>query len=962
MPDWKRLAAFLRWGVVSLVLFGLPFLLLAYGVGAVWEAREREAVEQAFEQLDTVLLAIRKEQDTKEYLGKLLATVFRRYRRNGLEGRGGLPRVLGLLRQRFPGVFRFVVFAPTGEIQAGVSDPVPVSHGLLQRFYATVCDLQAEKREAKTRLNTLFPMFRTFLGSLASPDQIERKLGDVIEVGMTEEFRYFFFGLARGRGGFLAHLSQSPDWPLLALLDRCRRFRAAAWDETIRVGIFDPSLRCHGRLPDAEGRAMGEFVRSPREHVVTADVLLAVMPVTSTGRLWASLSRSRLPTLDRRRWLFVGLGTLLFGTATWWAFLVIVVGRPFPISIRWQLIGLFAFAGGLPLLVMGFAGLDYLAEKFASRVRAAHDEAARSLTAFDMRFPLMRAGMEARLRKVFRPLRFETEGQWRAYLPQFLRLAETFRISDLQLFDKKGKRLWKRGEDVRTGKSRDKADKFTSGLVRTLCSQVNQEPDGGPMDSMGLLLESLGGSSNPLMSLTRSLTKIIAFSLMENEFWLYIFPFRTPALKITHVMWASWKKFELEALYLGRSLAGSQRDLPDTRFVGVDFERNTVSTSGFPHARRMAPFLRKLAIRQGNTIGTLRVGNVRYLLTGIKPKEMTQNYLAAAQSDARIRAEIDLLWKRMQVFGVMSVFISLFIGIMLSRRFLTPIGDLAAGVAAIEERRFAHRLPPGNEDELGDLARTFNHVMEGLSELEVGRIVQESLVPEGTLEALGYRVFGQTHTATQLGGDYIDLKKLPDGRMLVLIGDVSGHGVPAALVMAMAKALVERECEGHPTPEGLLGLLHRVFFQTLKRKRMMTCFLGLLDPETHEFSMANAGHNYPYLFRPGEPPRAISKSSFPLGSRKNLTLSPEMLVMQPGDRVVMYTDGLIEATVGEQPLGYDRMLAGVAPWLGGDDPRTMCERVFAWHGTVVNPGPQEDDISLIILARPESPDSRPARA
>ena len=354
-------------------------------------------------------------------------------------------------------------------------------------------------------------------------------------------------------------------------------------------------------------------------------------------------------------------------------------------------------------------------------------------------------------------------------------------------------------------------------------------------------------------------------------------------------------------------------------------------------------------MRQSTTIGRLGGRKHDWLITGIKPKTMTTFYLVALASDAPIRAEIGKMRNQLWGFAAVAALISVFLGVILSQRFLVPIRDLAQGVEAIQVREFKHRVPFTEGDELGDLARTFNSVMEGLSDLEVARIVQESLFPSGKLIAGAFEVYGTSRSSSELGGDYFDLQQLHDGRVLVLIGDVSGHGVPSALVMAMAKALVERESETNPHPVNLLEVVHRILFRTLKRKRMMTCFLALLDPPNRLLTYSNAGHNFPILYRDGEEPRFLENKSFPLGSVKRNRFTPDDLILQPGDRLLLYTDGLVEAKMGDEMIGYNRMSKVVRQFLH-DDAQASCEAVVNWHIGLTGDGPQEDDITLVLLS------------
>src|SRR5262249_52982189 len=131
-------------------------------------------------------------------------------------------------------------------------------------------------------------------------------------------------------------------------------------------------------------------------------------------------------------------------------------------------------------------------------------------------------------------------------------------------------------------------------------------------------------------------------------------------------------------------------------------------------------------------------------------------------------------------------------------------------------------------------------------ELEVARMIQETLVPPPDLVDRGFaQLAGYFLPASQCGGDWWTMHDLPDGRLLVVIGDVPGHGVPSAMITAAAKAScdVVRATEGAKlTVTRLLEVMNRAIFESAKRKFVMTCFASILDPKTRTITYANAGH------------------------------------------------------------------------------------------------------------------------
>ncbi|MBI3037987.1 SpoIIE family protein phosphatase [bacterium] len=745
------------------------------------------------------------------------------------------------------------------------------------------------------------------------------------------------------------HADQIPQWPILAIMDQCAQFMKYRGKLGISVGVFDSTRnKATSSVPDLS-LAMAEFQHSTRQHIQVGESLFSVMPFTNTACIWARYPLSKALDKSKSRFALILIGVFLFSFFALFSYQRMILGVKMIFPIRWRLVILFGFAGGFPLVVVKQSGWDYLHQKYLSRIRETHDETERALKAFDVRFTQMRGLLETKINLWVKNLQYDTPTAKETAQKRLKKIYERFECSHINLYDGNGKITWNALPENTNKKNR--GQRFMGGLVRNIVAKLNNEEKDVPMDMATMALETFSGSENPIINLIRNMSTIMYFGVQEDQNWLFLKTLTGNDGRTTHAVFFYWQSNQMESVYLKHYLLSAQRNLPGTILYAVNTEnRSWDFPKKFKFAKRLNRFISDLKLRQTTTYGELSLGTKKYLVTGVKPKELSQILLIAIQSDEPINQEIKLLVNRLWLFSLTSVAISLFLGLILSQRFLLPINQLSEGVGAIQRRDFNHRIPPGEPDELGKLSETFNKVMEGLIDLEVGRIVQESLFPVNEHKVGEFRLYGMTKSATELGGDYFDLQPLSDGRVLILIGDVSGHGVPAALVMAMAKALVERECESSPSPERVLSTLHRIFFKTLKRLRMMTCFMALLDPLRNVVIASNAGHNYPYLFRKSEAPRSLEVRSFPLGSKKNIFFTSETVEIKPGDRILFYTDGLVEAKVGQEPVGYDRMVENIRPLLE-DDPRRSCEKIFSWHRALCGDGPQEDDITVALLTR-----------
>lgn len=234
-------------------------------------------------------------------------------------------------------------------------------------------------------------------------------------------------------------------------------------------------------------------------------------------------------------------------------------------------------------------------------------------------------------------------------------------------------------------------------------------------------------------------------------------------------------------------------------------------------------------------------------------------------------------------------------------------------------------------------------------ELEVARQLQRELLPAGLVELPGCRLSHTYRTANEVGGDFYDFQALEDGRVVLMIGDASGHGIAAGLLMATAKAALGVAMDLDPRPAEVATVLNRSLCRTGDRRTFMTLFYGLLDPMSGKLDYVCAGHPFPLLRRAGGGVEELGRGGLPLGLRPQLDLRTGATELAPGDLLLLYTDGLPEAL--HQPtaraFGFERLPALVSP---GGEPETVVQRVLAALDAYLEGSPLLDDVSLAVLA------------
>jgi serine phosphatase RsbU (regulator of sigma subunit) len=234
-------------------------------------------------------------------------------------------------------------------------------------------------------------------------------------------------------------------------------------------------------------------------------------------------------------------------------------------------------------------------------------------------------------------------------------------------------------------------------------------------------------------------------------------------------------------------------------------------------------------------------------------------------------------------------------------------------------------------------------------ELRVAQRIQQALLPKELPLLDDWDIVPYYQPAREVGGDFYDFLTLPDGRMGVIIGDVSGKGIAAALVMANTQSVLRAVARrGDIAPGQVLAEANEVLYAYIPSNMFVTCFCGILNPESGRFTYANAGHNPP-LRQHGGKAIDLRATGMPLGLMLGMYYEEKETVLLPGDGVLFYSDGLIEAHNQEREmLGSHRLRDLLKEHTPGAKHLTayMVAELGRFTGEQWE---QEDDITLVAL-------------
>ncbi len=264
------------------------------------------------------------------------------------------------------------------------------------------------------------------------------------------------------------------------------------------------------------------------------------------------------------------------------------------------------------------------------------------------------------------------------------------------------------------------------------------------------------------------------------------------------------------------------------------------------------------------------------------------------------------------------------IGIKLSKELSSPIKKLSNQAKIIGNGDFSSRIEVESEDELGDLSNSFNKMTENLilymenlkqttaekekihSELMVAKKIQKSMLPcifPAFPERQDFDIYALMDPAREVGGDFYDFFFTDKKHLALVIADVSGKGVSAALFMVIAKILIKNQLQAGDSPEKALKKVNKMLCENNEAGMFVTAFVGVIDIKTGEFIFSNAGHNPPLIYKEESDEYNFIESphGFVLGGIPDAKYSLNKTILQPEDSLFLYTDGVTEAmnTKGE---------------------------------------------------------------
>ena len=411
------------------------------------------------------------------------------------------------------------------------------------------------------------------------------------------------------------------------------------------------------------------------------------------------------------------------------------------------------------------------------------------------------------------------------------------------------------------------------------------------------------------------------------------------------------------------------RDDPVVEEVSADWLKSAITSQKLPYAADIERIVEN-SKREARTL------NVREYIVAIEGTDEIQGYLLIGYSIDRLISEIEKIKQDGEVrknealsrslwLALIAIIIGLIIGGIQSLLVTRNIKKLSKAASQIASGDLSVRSDVRSHDEIGQLGEQLNTMADRVQELmheteqkamlekevDIARSIQNTLLPPtGYAECGPVKIDGYFQPASVCGGDFCSYNQLPDGSVLLTIGDVTGHGVPSAMITACAKSALDTilNISGNQLNlAAMVASINDAICRTAKRTLFMTFLALRISADGRAFEMVNAGHNFPLINRNGEVRGLVARGER-LGDNPKATYTSIRDNLYPGDMLLLFTDGLVEYLNNSgAEYGEKRLRKVIAPFARNHVSEAM-QLLWQDFQAFCGDAPQADDITLMF--------------
>jgi len=886
-------------GLALFICFALfPMFLIDSALNRILQIQRKNSFEKARKKLDSALNTLEEFSNDSHFAHLLLNHAFTSAAKSS-SPQVELQRQMQQLKKQHPGVFFVIAWDEKGQIVQPITDEKAFAY-ILREVYKLLNDLAENCQhyypgapEKIPGIDRRLKMVRHYIGRVVARNWLQRplhseRLASSILAEAAGAKNQLWYGVNQ-RITMLVFINSDFFIGKPGLEFAVRRLQAV--DPAIKAGYasfpIDPAtvFQHDSQInPGDIAIAVSRFENLYPDNILRhKGMLFSYRYISPMIRAFCHLPESVLSDISRQKWELAGKAIKFLAI---FCFLAWVASKKYQIShvpARLKLAALFLYAGGIPILIIFIIGSDYLQQKRNELIHAAQSRGLEQLRQIDDGFvDFLRQSAATISQQLDKHIEKDkpTETQKTGLAALREKLIQEFQPGSIMLFDPEG-----RNQLSSEGNLPFPDPAAIGQLSKDLLEFFNKS------DTTNYLLSQI---ARPVaFDFSHRSQFISSFSLGSHDTYAFFRATGRPEkYRFSGILYVLWNKEELQNIYLEQAMRNHPRVsayFPDNdRYLTANARPDQQFSALLHKAASLLVVRNSEVVKNGETFiaAAMRGNHLHKSCMGI--------LIPMIEIDAEMRQYAGS-------FAILSALFIFFCGggiIMMRHRLLEPLKQFKETIEAIGQRNFRYRTTISGNNEFGKLSRALNQNLENLSELEVARIVQENLLPGREYRQNQLELLASLTQMSHIGGDYYDFFAVNIEVSGVFIGDVSGHGISSALVMAMARSAMIFENFNEPEQAHLMQTMNSVIYQMRNSgaKEYMSGQSLFINSITGEFSLFNAGHCPPILIRKSTGRTELQKcSGLYFGFREKLELKPITGKMEPGDLMVLYTDSWVES-------------------------------------------------------------------
>lgn len=991
MPEKVKLKQFLIWCVMTVCFVGVPALLIFATINKYCQLIESERQADLKISLQQVINESASNENPEKYWGSTLGEKFRHLDINQAQTDEPI-RWLQQQRQNNPDFFDYLVWTANGEIAtATCADQFTAEEW--REVFIELSSLnygwgENFKHEKKADLSVV----RKVLGPQYIAKEIEESIAPKsygfawTDSALQQPFIWAYF---TEYAGYLVLLKQNILQDKTGLQNTITRL---SQPDGYQFGVFKPNLSAEQIWPEQLSK---QFSGLPENLFFCENELKNFQETDEYYLCFGFLSPenrvfgcgSKIYTRQKRLF-YAAVGAfflvLLMSPFLLYTWKTIVNGIPGSLSIRPRIAFVFLFACAIPILTMTIFAREHYAQKRSADLKSIHQRSLALLQNYDVRMQSLTSHYEHQMKNYLEEWAEQRQGQTLDQSSNedlkkkcrqmnvdsyFLVCSHTplvgsfngvdnFKesLEEQKIKEKDSTELDENGQPI--FRNSDAQNSQVANIIgKRIMGELNGQPQSNKdADRMELLFESVLQKS--FAEITHSFIKVMGgvspwgFGKSMNMALLNFMTGKKSAT-IDFMALIIWSSSGIQRNYLLKTINEVNRNPIGLKIVAQNsYFSKEIHPGGYVATSEVRDFMKRLTDQPTEEIEIINIDGEPFMAVGFNGKHLIRYQLLGLYPISQLERQASRQRSDLILLASFCIILAAWMAQLLAQSFLNPLNSLQSAALAIEKREFQFRLADTGKDEFGEVASIFNDVMISLEELEVAKVVQESLFPDAGQQAGGFRVYGRSMAMAELGGDYFDYFAADENHLAVLMGDVAGHGVGAALIMAMAKAGIIRCREQLKQPVKVLERLHELIYssKTRKQKKIMTFQYLCAEVATGMVTYANAGGCSPIFFsKARNDVNEISLSGAALGAFKKGSFNETTIQFSPGDLMVFYTDGIIEArSQADKELGYENFASLVkSSW--HENPEEVYNKICAGYRQHIAGMDAQDDLTMVII-------------